>query len=167
MVLLEHACGGHCSTFPFISRFSSLHLHFFSALPSHFLSSFCSVTLSLLTLSLFLSHTNVLSHRCLSLLSLTLSVSPSHPFSSSCSTISLLVDTHFLSFIPSFFYILHAHFCCLSATFCSGFLIDTEASTLPSHSHEIMLVTMHKWLDLLPFAPFCHSLHLHIAAGYN
>lgn len=93
---------------------------------------FCSVTLSLLTLPLSRARTNALSHHCFSLLSL----SPSHPLSSSYATISLLVDTCFLSFTPSFFSAPHAHFCCLSATsFCSGFLADSCTIHLFSSLH--------------------------------
>lgn len=64
---------GALQHFPRRPSLSSLHLYCFSAFPPHFLSSFCSVTLSLLTLPLSLSRTNALSHHCFSsLLSLSL-----------------------------------------------------------------------------------------------
>lgn len=112
--------GGSCSTssglwgalrlFPSLFRRHRFWTFFF--FPSHFPSSLCSVTLSLLTLPLSTPPSNALSHHCFSSLpsqpppplspslSLTAQVTPSHSPFFSPTRISLLVDTHFLSFTP-------------------------------------------------------------------
>lgn len=135
MALCRLACGGHCSTFLFLCCASFLHLHVFSALPPHFLSSFCSVTLSLLTRSLFLSHTNVLSRHCFPLLPLSLSFSLT-PFPQ----VLPLLDPQF-HFWWTFIFSPSLSLSCPSLVlisvvclplFCSGFLIDAEASALSS-----------------------------------
>lgn len=77
MLLCQQACGGHSSTFPVICR--SLPSISTSSLLPHFLSSFCSATLSLLRLPLSLSCTNVLSHHGSSL---SLTHTCTHPLSS-------------------------------------------------------------------------------------
>lgn len=142
VVVCGKACGGHCSTFPFICCFSSLHLHFFLALSPHFLSSFCSVTLSLLTLSLFLSHTNALSHHCLSSLSFCLSLTLFLKF--------LLLLLHYFTFCGHPFSLLHSFFlvspsCSFLLSVCH-FLLDfysilkPRLSPFPSHPHEMILL---------------------------
>lgn len=78
-----------------------LRLHCFSAFPSHFLSSLCSVTLSLLTLPLSTPPSNALSHHCFSSLLPPPALSYCSSFSPFPTRISLMVDTHFLSSSPS------------------------------------------------------------------
>lgn len=108
-----------------------LHLHCFSAFPSHFLSSLCSVTLSLLTLPLSTPPSNALSHHC---------------FSSLLPPRSLLLLKFFPLFQPEFhlwwtpifslpppsspsFYLPRAHSCCQSDTFGLGCLMYTEPTS--------------------------------------
>lgn len=72
-----------------------LRLHCFSAFPSHFLSSLCSVTLSLLTLPLSTPPSNAFSHHC---------------FSSLLPPRSLLLLKFFPLFQPEFHLWLDTHF---------------------------------------------------------
>lgn len=136
MEIHQQACGGHSSTFPLRPPLSSLHLYRFSVFPPHFLSSFCSVILSLLTLPLSLSCTNALSHHRFSSL-LSLSLRHTHTLSPQVLP-PLALIFHFwwtTIFTPSFSSIPHAHFCCLSDTFCSGFLKSIRSAPLPLHVH--------------------------------
>lgn len=153
MVVCQQACGGHSSTFSFVSR----------SLPS--ISTFSQLSLSILCLPfvlrlyhspLFLSLFLVLMRSLIAASLCSLSFSLSHPLSSSSSsryTISLLVDTHFLSFTPSFFLVPRAHFCCLSATslFCVGFLIDTEPSSAFKSTWNKMYTHYHQAISGLTF----------------
>lgn len=128
MAVRQRACGGHSSTLPVVCHTLPSISTSPSPLPPHFLSSllFCD-SITPHSFSLSLSRTNMRSHHrfssLLALISLTHRLSSS---SSSCSSISLLVDPHFLS-LPSFSFIPHAHFCCPPATFCCGALTSTPS----------------------------------------
>jgi len=124
MEVRQQACGGHSSTFP--PRLA-LNLFCFSAFPPHFLSSFCSVTLSLLTLPLSLSPTNALSHHCLSLSLSKSSILPP--------IFLFLVNTHFLSFTP----LLLFPQCLFPLSVCNVLFSFSFYRYLPppSHQHEV------------------------------
>lgn len=136
LLLCRQACGGHSSTF---THHLSLSFPpsplFFPALHPHFLSSFCSVTLSLLSLPLSLSCTNVLSHHCFSSL-----LSPSNAHTPSLEFV--LLPLHSFTFGGRPFSLVHSLFLLQSLMLISiarlplfvvDFLIDTKSFT-PSSS---------------------------------
>lgn len=108
------------------------------SLPSHSLSSFCSVTLSLLTLPLPLSPSNALSHHCFSLCPPPPPTPSLLKFFSTHYSISFFGGHPFSLLHALFFSVPYAHCCCESDAFCSGFSICTEASsTFPSILNEL------------------------------
>lgn len=163
---LQHFHPSSVALFPSISTF-------FPALYPHFLSSFCSATLSLLSLPLSLSCTNVLSHHCFSSLlapsnahtpSLEFALLPLHSFTFGGRPFSLV---HSLFLLQSLMLISIARL----PLFVVDFLIDTKSFT-PSSSVSSKWNKMYahwqwgiKQADLLSVAPI--SLHLQNAAGYK
>lgn len=109
-----------------------LRLHCFSAFPSHFLSSLCSVTLSLLTLPLSTPPSNALSHHCFSSLlppPRSLLLLKFFPFSNQNFTYGGHPFSLFLPLSSPSFYLPRAHSCCQSDTFGLGCLMYTEPAS--------------------------------------
>lgn len=149
--------GGTLALLPIIRRSLTSIFTFYHT--SHFLSSFCSVTLSLLSLPLCLICTNVLSHHCFSS---DTHIHQTHTHTSSASTKyfqhsppSCLVDTHFPAFTPSLFSVPHLYV--LSFVFSSH-----EIQNAHIRNETSCCLT-----DLISIVLILNSRHLCIAGSYN